>query len=237
MPLALGSGMTFIHRSAVLGTVLAALVALTAPGQALADPRSAELRIQLLEPSYRWSSVIPGAGDYAQYDRKSLYVAPGLGGRYFPKRGSHGALVEIEYRADSTADDPWCFFGTPSPCPRSKIDFAVVHAGYAYRHTVDSPLAPGKRFWAFTPHISFAAASVKNDTVPYRGPARSPALGGRVGFDIDLHVRRFFLGWSVQYEGLKHIDGPLDFSHFLAWNFIPVFRIGVDLGAPQNSRP
>lgn len=64
-------------------------------------PRGGELRLQLLGASYRWSQQIPGEVDYNKWGRNSLYVASGLGGRYFSKRGSHGALAELESRLDS----------------------------------------------------------------------------------------------------------------------------------------
>ncbi len=54
--------------------------------------------------------------------------------------------------------------------------------------------------------------------------------------NVDLHVDRFFFGWAVEYEGLKHLSGtPLDSSHFIRWTLIPVFRIGVDLGPKIQS--
>ena len=38
------------------------------------------------------------------------------------------------------------------------------------------------------------------------------------------------MGWTLRYEILKHTKGPLDLSHFISWNVIPVFAMGVDLG-------
>lgn len=210
-----------------------AFAALLIGSSASADPRSAELRFQLLSASYRWSPTIENAPEYDEYGRKSLYVAQGIGSRYFPRHGSHGVLVEIEYRSDLATDDPWCLFGIPDPCPRWKNDFAVFHAGYAYRYVVEAPHHPDRRYWAFTPHVSIAAGWAKNSPTLFGIPDRSPALGARIGFDIDWHINRFFMGWSIRYEGLAQTQGPIGWSHFFAWNAIPVFQMGVELGAQR----
>jgi len=204
---------------------------------ASADPRSAELRFQLFAPSYRWSPSIAGAEDYNQAGRKSLYFSPGIGGRFFPRHGSHGVLAQFDYRFDAQTDDPWCLFSS-GPCPSSKIEYAVAHAGYAYRHIVTSPRRPDRRFWAFTPHASVAAGWAKNEPAAFGIPSRSPVVGGRVGFDVDLHFNRFFMGWSIRYEALMQTQGPIGWSHFFAWNAMPLFQMGVDLGAerPDENR-
>ena len=147
--------------------------------------------------------------------------------------------MQLDYRFDSGADDPWCLFGVPDPCPSSKIEYGVVHAGYAYRHIVKSPRGPRRRFWAFTPHLSLAAGWAKNDPAAFGIPERSPAIGGRLGFDIDLHFGRWFMGWSIRYEGLTQTQGPVGLSHFFSWNAIPIFQMGVDLGRtpPGTGRP
>jgi hypothetical protein len=220
--------------------VYVALAALLISSPASADPRSAELRFQLLSASYRWSQENPNVPEYNQYNqygRKSLYVSPGIGGRYFPRHGNHGGLADIEYRTDLTSDDPWCLFGVPDPCPRWRNDFAVMHVGYAYRHVVESRRHPHERFWAFTPNVSVAAGWAKNQPAALGIPERSPAVGARVGFDIDWHVHRFFMGWSIRYEALKQTQGTVGWSHFFAWNAIPVFQIGVALGAARPIRP
>ena len=214
----------------------AVLAALWVGSSASADPRTAELRFQLLSASYRWSPEIPNAAEYNQYGRKSLYIAPGLGGRYFPRHGSHGVLADIEYRADLAADDPWCLFGYPDPCPHWESNFAVMHAGYAYRHVVKSPRRPNRSFWAFTPHLSIAAGWARNQPAAFGIRDRSPAVGARIGFDIDWHIERFFMGWSFRYEGLKQTQGPIGWSHFFAWNATPVFQMGVDLGATRQGQ-
>jgi len=66
-------------------------------------------------------------------------------------------------------------------------------------------------------------------------PDRSPIVGGRVGFDIDLHFRVVFIGWSLTYEAIAQTRGPVGWSHFFGWNAIPAFRIGFDLGARRNA--
>jgi hypothetical protein len=53
----------------------------------------------------------------------------------------------------------------------------------------------------------------------------------RVGVNVDVHIRRFFMGWAVAYEGLAHLSlGPLKSSQFVLWTLVPAFRLGVDLG-------
>lgn len=229
--------MNLTHRYASTASVCVALAALLINSPASADPRPAELRFQLLSASYRWSQEISNAPEYNQYGRESLYLSPGIGGRYFPRHGNHGALAEIEYRADLGADNPWCLFGVPDPCPHWRNDFAVMHAGYAYRHIVESRRHPQNRFWAFTTNVSLAAGWAKNQPAAFGIPDRSPAVGARVGFDIDWHINRFFMGWSIRYEALKQTQGPVDWSHFFAWNAIPVFQIGVALGAERPREP
>ena len=88
---------------------------------------------------------------------------------------------------------------------------------------------------ALTPHASLSAGAAFNEL---RGGGvvvrdRSPVVGGRVGFDVDLHINRFFLGWSFRYEGLAHTQGAVRASHFLSWNLIPVFQMGASMTARQ----
>jgi len=189
--------------------------------------------MQVASPSFRWAPAIPDAPEYNSYGRKSLYIAPGLGGRFFPRSGNHGVHADIEHKVDLQTSDYWCLFSPPDSCPRAKVDFAVWHAGYAYRYVVESPRRPDKRFWAFTPHASISAGWATNDPDAYGIPARSPLVGAQLGFDIDLHWNRFFFGWSIRYEALKQTRGPIGWSHFFAWNAIPVLQMGVDLGALQ----
>lgn len=226
-----------IPKNLALASVLLSAWLFASPSSA--EPRAAELRFQFFSPSYRWSSSISGASDYNLYGRTSLHMSPGIGGRYFPKHGSHGALLQMEYRFDLAADDPWCLFGTPNPCPYSKVEYAVFHMGYAYRHIVESPRRPGSRFWAFTPHLSLSTGWAKHDPVADAVPERSPVIGARVGFDVDLHFGRWFIGWSIRYEGLAQTRGPNAWSHFFGWNAIPLFQMGVDLGPvhPQTHAP
>ena len=239
--LAVSLCMTLSHvrtnRSVFVACSVLAVLGLAS--HASAQPRAAELRFQFFSPSYRWSPAIGGATEYNLQGRRSLYFSPGLGGRYFPRHGSHGALLQIDYRFDSQTDDPWCLFGIPDPCPSSEVEYATLHAGYAYRHTVPSPRGPRKRFWAFTPHLSLATGWAKNEPAAFGIPARSPVIGARVGFDIDLHFGRWFMGWSFRYEALAQTRGPVGVSHFFGWNAIPIFQMGIDLGkkSPQAHTP
>ena len=66
--------------------------------------------------------------------------------------------------------------------------------------------------------------------------ARSAVLAARVGVSVDLHIERFLMGWAPEYEALVHVRGaPLEFTHFVHWTLIPVFRIGVDVGPTVQS--
>jgi hypothetical protein len=191
----------------------------------LADSLSVEIRVQVFAPSYRWSSL-ETAFDVPSSAGQSFYFVPALGARFYSKSG-HGALVDADYRFDMDADTFLDFFGTTST-----TDFTVAHAGYAYRHVVASRRDPERLAWALTPHASLSAGAAFNEL---RGGGivirdRSPVVGGRVGFDIDLHIDRFFLGWSFRYEGLAHTQGAVRASHFLSWNLIPVFQMGAVIG-------
>lgn len=68
------------------------------------------------------------------------------------------------------------------------------------------------------------------------GTLRSPVVGARFGLDIDLYIKRFFMGWTLAYDFLKHTKGPLRVSDFFSWNVIPVFAIGVALGAEMQAQ-
>lgn len=195
------------------------------PAGALADSLSAELRVQVFAPSYRWSSL-ETAFDLPSTATQSFYFVPALGARFYPKNG-HGALVDVDYRFDMNADDFLNIFGATYT-----TDFTVAHAGYAYRHVIASRRDPERLAWALTPHASLAAGAAFSE-LSGRGDVirdRSPVVGGRVGFDVDLHINRFFLGWSFRYEGLAHTKGAVRASHFLSWNLIPVFQMGAVIG-------
>ena len=187
---------------------------------------STEIRVGVFAPSYRWSNRLADTERFFDNAEKSLYFAPSLGARFYP-RGAHGATADVDYRIDT---DSVCLIAFET-CPANfRIQFAVAHAGYAYRHIVESPKAPYRRAWAFTPHVIFSAGTALSEYDAAGIPRRSPVVGGRVGFDIDLHLGRFFLGWSVSYEILAHTRGSIRYSQFFAWNAIPVFRIGGSIG-------
>ena len=195
------------------------------PAGALADSLSVELRVQLFAPSYRWSSL-ETAFDVPSSATKSFYFVPALGARFYSKSG-HGALVDVDYRFDMDTDEFLNIFGA-----RYTTDFTVAHAGYAYRYVLASRRDPERLAWALTPHASLAAGAafseLRGSSVVVRD--RSPVVGGRVGFDVDLHINRFFLGWSLRYEGLAHTKGAIRASHFFSWNLIPVFQMGAVIG-------
>lgn len=190
---------------------------------------SAELRFRLFTTAYRWSSYssdvveLPGSG------RRSLHLVPSFGARFYTKH-DHGVLVDVDYRFDIDVDsnaDFLCIFNCP---PTLWTQFVVAHVGYAYRYVIPSR-STGRITWTVSPHASLAAGSSYNEGSDSRGvSARSPVVGARFGVDVDLHIKRFFMGWSLQYEILKHTKGPLRLSHFLAWNVVPVFAMGAVLG-------
>jgi hypothetical protein len=104
----------------------------------------------------------------------------------------------------------------------------LARVGYGYRFIKH---ANEKMTWAFTPHGSLSTGASINRTANGAYDFSAPVLGGRVGVNVDLHIKRFFMGWAFAYEGLAHLSlGPIKSSQFVTWTLIPVFRIGVDLG-------
>jgi hypothetical protein len=205
-----------------------------APAAAEDQSLSTEIRFSLFPASYRWSNGLLPEGRFAE---KSLYFSPSLGARLFP-HGRHGATIEVDYRIDSDTDSICLdIFGTSTCAPGFQIDFVTVHVGYAYRYIVHSPKKPYKRAWAFTPRVSFATGAALSRVVAAGLRRSSPVVGFRVGFDIDLHLQRFFLGWGFSYEYLAHTRGSIRYSHFFAWNLIPVFRMGVVIGRRVQRQP
>lgn len=190
---------------------------------------STELRFRLFTTAYRWSSYHPEDANLPDTGRRSLYLVPSIGARFYPKRG-HGVLVDVEYRTDIDLDSDsgfLCIFDCP---PTLWTEFAVAHAGYAYRYVIPSP-KQGRLTWTVTPHASVAAgASFSHVSSPFRQSSRSPVVGARFGLDIDLHIKRFFMGWTLRWEILSHTKGVLRVSHFLSWNVVPVFAIGGVIG-------
>jgi hypothetical protein len=190
---------------------------------------STELRFRVFTTSYRWSSYRSGAMDLPDSGKRSLYVVPALGVRFYPKN-SHGVLVDVDYRFDIDVDGDaefLCIFDCP---PRLETEFVVAHAGYAYRYVI-RPHESGRLAWTLTPHASVGAGASYTGGSDFFGiREQSPVVGARFGLDIDLHINRFFMGWTLRYEILKHTKGSLRLSHFVSWNVIPVFAIGAVIG-------
>lgn len=188
------------------------------------DPWSYEVRADLLPVSYRWSHIREPFYR-ADIAGRSLYFNVGLGLRTISTEG-HGVLIDGQYRIDGDWDGL-------SQEDEYLIRFGVTHLGYAYRYVGRRSLNP-RRAWAITPHAALSAGvASKFGYVRGRDDVisdRSPVLGARVGVDFDLHVQRFFLGWGVSYEILHHTKGALTRSSFLAWNVIPILRVGVNFG-------
>ena len=112
-------------------------------------------------------------------------------------------------------------------------DLVVARVGYGYRFIKH---ANEKMAWAFTPHGSFSAGASINRNRRETYSASAAVVGGRVGVNVDVHIRRFFMGWAVSYEGLAHLSGgPLRSSHLISWTLIPVLRLGVHLGPTIQS--
>ena len=89
-----------------------------------------------------------------------------------------------------------------------------------------------------TPHASLSAGASYSS-----GSGRlaflseqSPVVGARFGVDLDLHINRFFMGWTLRYEVLKHTRGSIGVSHFLSWNVIPVFAMGAVIGGKVQAQ-
>jgi hypothetical protein len=182
----------------------------------------------IISASARWSAVDSSNERLALHAERSLYYGPGIGVRVFIKQPHHGLLVDFDYKVDTDID-------SINSLSKWKTDYAIARVGYAYRFLHP---ANDKMTWAFTPHASFSAGGSINRKEPnIDGPiadsfsARSAVIGGHVGVNVDLHINRFFMGWALEYEGVKHVSGaPLGSSHFLLWTLIPIFRIGVELG-------
>lgn len=183
---------------------------------------SIELRFVIFSPSLRWSVIEEREGIDAFHSRQSMYVGPGIGVRVFPKQPHHGVIVDAQYSVDTDVDTKF------STREGWRTDFMVARVGYGYRFIKH---ANEKMAWAFTPHASFSAGASINRNRRESYAASAPVLGGRVGVNVDVHIRRFFMGWAFAYEGLAHLSlGPLKSSQFLGWTLIPAFRLGVDLG-------
>ena len=190
---------------------------------ARADERtSVELRFVISASSLRWSVIEESEGIDAFHSKQSLYLGPGIGVRVFPKQPHHGVIVDAHYSVDTDVDSKF------SDRQGWRFDFVVARVGYGYRfikHTNE------KIAWAFTPHASLSAGASINRNRRDTYSASAPVLGGRVGVNVDVHIRRFFMGWAFAYEGLAHLSGgPLARSHFILWTLGPTFRLGVDLG-------
>lgn len=190
---------------------------------------SAELRFRLFTTAYRWSSYRSDVVDLPDSGRRSLHLVPSVGARFYTKH-DHGVLVDVDYRFDMDVDSNagfLCIFDCP---PRLWTEFVVAHVGYAYRYVIPSRRT-GRITWTVSPHASIAAGSSYSQGGGSSDvSSRSPVVGARFGVDVDLHIKRFFMGWSLRYEFLKHMEGPLRLSHFLSWNVVPVFAIGAVLG-------
>jgi hypothetical protein len=192
-----------------------------------AERTSVELRFVVFSPSLRWSVVEEREGIDAFHSRQSLYVGPGIGVRVFPKQPHHGVIVDAQYSVDTDVDTKF------SDREGWRTDFIVARVGYGYRFVKH---ANEKMAWAFTPHGSFSAGASINRNRRESYATSAPVLGGRVGVNVDVHIRRFFMGWAFAYEGLAHLSlGPLKSSQFIAWTLIPAFRLGVDLGPSIQS--
>lgn len=189
---------------------------------------STELRFRVFTAAYRWSTYRSEAASLPDPGKRSLHLVPAVGARFYPRSG-HGVLVDVDYRIDMDIDRENGFLSWSRP-PTLETDFVVAHAGYAYRHIIQ-PRGQQRLAWTLTPHASVAAgASFSDESIPFGIRRQSPVVGARFGLDIDLHIHRFFMGWTLRYEFLHHTEFPLRSSHFLSWNVAPVFAIGADIG-------
>lgn len=201
------------------------------------DALSAELRFRIFTSAYRWSTYQSAPLDLPNSAKQSLYSVPGLGARFYPKN-RHGALVDLQWRMDIDMDSSaffLCIFECP---PQWWTEFFVAHVGYAYRYVFAAQKEPGRIAWTVTPHASLSAGasfSSGSDRLEFFSE-QSPVVGARFGVDLDLHINRFFMGWTLRYEILKHTKGSIGVSHFLSWNVIPVLAIGAVLGGKVHGQ-
>jgi len=66
-------------------------------------------------------------------------------------------------------------------------------------------------------------------------------IGARVGADFDIHMCRFFMGWSLSYEVLRHSLGAMHWSRFTTLSILALARFGFTLrqrvqGSRRRSR-
>ena len=202
-----------------------------------ASSLSTELRFRLFTTAYRWSSYRSLSLDLPDSAKRSLYAVPAIGARFYPKN-RHGALVDLQWRMDIDVDSSAsfiCIFECP---PQWWTEFFVAHIGYAYRYAIPGPRKPGRIAWTVTPHASLSAGasfSTGSGILEFLRE-QSPVVGARFGVDLDLHINRFFMGWTLRYEFLKHTRGGIGVSHFLSWNVIPVFAIGGVIGGKVQAQ-
>ncbi|MEM8607960.1 MAG: hypothetical protein AAGF92_12690 [Myxococcota bacterium] len=165
-------------------------------------------------------------------ERDFYFWIPTLGLRIVAMKG-HALLLDGEYRVELGP-----VISTDGRDP-VLLRFGVAHLGYAYRFIARGPRnASRKRRWAISPHVALALGAARaRDDYPESGiPKRSPTVGVRAGLNLDVHVRRVFLGWCFSYEVLRHTKGSLERSSFFTWSVLPLFRIGVNLGRPVTGR-
>lgn len=192
-----------------------------------------ELRFTVMTLSTRWSRVGQANELLVLHAERSLYFGPGIGARFFIKQPHHGFIVDFDYLVDTDVDS----LNSES---KWRTDVALARVGYAYRFIRQGA---AKMTWAFTLHGGFSAGgSINRSEGGFGGPVadafspRSAVIGGRVGVNVDIHIQRFFMGWALEYEGLRHVTGaPLESSHLVRFTLVPVFRVGVDLGPKVQS--
>ena len=208
--------------------VFALVVAASMTGRARAQH---ELRLQPVGMASHFTQ-----GETDDYDdAASLRV--GAGGRLF--FGSHGLVMDIAYTYDVPAS--FVNFGSDD---RFEEAYLLGHLGYAFRRFVPMPRKPERRRVGFTAHASlsvgYAATEYLSDGVAAESElvqSTDPVIGGRFGADIDLHFGRYFVGWGLDVDLLRHLrpqrgrGGPrLERSVLLGHNIVPFFRMGITLG-------
>lgn len=154
-----------------------------------------------------------------QGNRKGSYFTPAVGLRLFPTQPRHGLIADVDFRVR---------FDPREDRDRSEAltRLVVTHLGYAYRLRINP-----RRILRFivTPHASLSVGVAWNNVANPAYSPRTAVIGGRLGLDGDFHVKRFLFGWSLRIESLRHARPPVDWSHWVGWNVLPL-RFGVDFG-------